>query len=44
MELDSIMLSEVSNSEKDKYHVISLVEFKKQMSKGEKETNQETDS
>ena len=30
MELESIMLSELSQSEKDKYRTISYVEFKKQ--------------
>ena len=29
MELEYIMLSEISQSEKDKYHMISYVEFKK---------------
>ena len=30
MELESIMLSQISQSEKDNYHMISCVEFKKQ--------------
>ena len=30
MELECIMLSEISQSEKDKYNMISFVEFKKQ--------------
>ena len=39
MELDSIMLSEISQSEKDKPHDFTHVEFKKQnkWAKGEKE-------
>ena len=40
MELESIMLSEISQSEKDKYRMISLlcgIKKQKQMSKGEKE-------
>ena len=42
MDLESIMLSEVSQTEKGKYHMISYVEFKKQnkWTKEKKETNQ----
>ena len=41
VDLESIMLSEISQSENDKYHMISLnVKFKKESSKqrGKKET------
>ena len=51
MELESIMLSGISQSEKEKYHMISLIygiKETKQTSKGEKirekETNQERDA
>ena len=49
MELECPMLSEISQSEKDKYHVShSCEEFKKQNKrtneKKERERNQETDS
>ena len=50
MELKGVMLSEISQSEKDKYHIISLVcmKFKKQTKGGkgkkEREVIQGTDS
>ena len=49
MKLESIILSKISQSEKDKYHMIALIcgiSETKQMSKGkkEREANQETDS
>ena len=49
MELKSIMVSKISQSQKDKYHMISLTcgipETDKQRDKkGEREANQETDS
>ena len=51
LELESIMLSEISQSEKDKYHMIyTYVEFKKQNKWAKREqkpgrkANQETDS
>ena len=48
IELEIIMLSEMSQSEKDKYHMISFIcgtEETKQTSKGKKrEMNQEIDS
>jgi len=48
MELESIMLSEISQSEKDKYHMISLIcgiKETKQMNMGKKrEANHKTDS
>ena len=46
MELDSIMLSEISQSEWDKYHTISFIceTLKpKQMNTHKKETNKEID-
>ena len=43
MELESIMLSEVSHRKTNTIWFHSYVEFKKQ-TKGEKETNQKTDS
>ena len=49
MELETIILSEVNQSEKDKYHMISLMwnlrnKTNKQREKNKRETNQETDS
>ena len=34
MELESIMLSEISQSKKDKYHMVSLMKFKEQKKHG----------
>ena len=43
MELECIMLSKISQSEKDKYICFhSYVEFKKQNNQGKRETSQET--
>ena len=45
MELESIVLSKISQSEKDKYHMISLIcaiKETKQMSKGEKRERDKT--
>ena len=43
IDLECTMLSEISQSEKDRCHMISLVDFKKQTNEQrKKQTNQET--
>ena len=45
MELGIIMLSKISQPEKDKYHMIShMWNLRNKKAKGKRETNQETDS